>query len=106
MNVQLSTYAATGALQNTAAASKPLVDAAPQDPKLRKVFDAFVGETLFAQALKSMRKTLDKPAYFQGGQAEEIFQQQLDQILAEKLSHSSSDKLSGPMFELFTLQRK
>jgi peptidoglycan hydrolase FlgJ len=106
MNVQLSNYAATDGLYNGAAASKPLVSGPPQDPKLRTAFDAFVGETLFAQTLKSMRKSLDKPAYFHGGQAEEIFQQQLDQVLAEKLSHSSADKLSGPMFELFNLQRK
>ena len=106
MNVQQSTFAATDALYNNRAASKPLLSGSAQDPKLRKAFDAFVGETLFAQALKSMRKTVDKPAYFHGGQAEEIFQQQLDQVLAEKLSHSSGDKVSGPMFELFTLQRR
>ncbi len=53
-----------------------------------------------------MRKTVGKPAYFNGGRAEEIFQQQLDQVLAKNISESSADKFSGPMFELFTLQRK
>ena len=66
----------------------------------------FVGETFFGQLLQSMRKTVGKPAYFNGGRAEEIFQQQLDQALAKKISESSADKFSGPMFELFTLQRK
>jgi hypothetical protein len=79
--------------------------AAAHDPKLRQAFDAFVGEALFGQALKSMRKTVGKPAYFYGGRTEEIFQQQLDQVLAEKLSHASAEKLSGPMYELFTLRR-
>jgi peptidoglycan hydrolase FlgJ len=105
MNVQLSSLAASNALQSNPA-PPPVPNGSTQDSVLRKTFDTFVGETLFAQTLKSMRKTVDKPAYFHGGQAEEIFQQQLDQVLAEKLTHSASDKLSGPMFELFTLQRR
>ncbi|MGW8256985.1 MAG: rod-binding protein [Thermoguttaceae bacterium] len=79
---------------------------AAKNPRLRKAFDGFVGETFFSQMLRSMRKTVGKPAFFNGGRAEEIFQQQLDQILAEKISQNSADKFSGPMFELFTLQRK
>lgn len=79
---------------------------ATEDPALRETFQQFVGETLFGQMLKSMRKTLRKPAYFHGGRAEEIFQQQLDQVLAEKMSKASADKLASPMFELFTLKRR
>jgi peptidoglycan hydrolase FlgJ len=77
-----------------------------QNPELRKAFDSFVGQTFFGQMLKSMRKTVGKPAYFYGGRTEEIFQQQLDQVMAKKMSESSADQFSGPMFELFTLQRK
>ena len=73
--------------------------------QLREAFDAFVGEVFFGQMLKSMRKTLGKPPYFHGGRAEEVFQQQLDQVLAEKLSKASAEKFTGPMFELFTLPR-
>ena len=76
------------------------------DAKLRKTFDTFVGETLFGQMLKSMRKSVGKSKYFNGGRTEEIFQQQLDQVLAEKMSRTSADRLAGPMFELFTLNRK
>ena len=79
---------------------------ASQDPALRETFQQFVGETLFGQMLKSMRKTLRKPAYFHGGRAEEIFQQQLDQVLAEKMSRAAADKLASPMFELFTMNRR
>ncbi len=75
------------------------------DEKLRAAFQSFVGQTLFGQMLKAMRKTQNKPAYFHGGQTEEIFRQQLDQVLAEKLSDASGDKLSGPMFDLFTMKR-
>ena len=56
--------------------------------------------------LKSMRKTVGKPAYFHGGRGEEVFQRQLDQVLAEKMSRSSASQFVGPMFELFMLQRK
>jgi hypothetical protein len=65
-----------------------------------------VGQTLFGQLLGAMRKTLGKPAYFHGGRAEEIFQQQLDQVLAEKISDASAEKFSDPMFELFAMKRR
>ncbi len=76
------------------------------NPALRKEFDKFVGETFYGQMLHSMRQTLGTPAYFHGGQAEEIFTQQLDQILSSKLSAANADKLTGPMYELFTQSRK
>ena len=76
------------------------------DQQLREAFDSFVGQTFFGQMLSAMRKTLGKPAYFHGGRAEEIFQQQLDQVLGEKLADASADKFSGPMFELFVLDRR
>jgi flagellar protein FlgJ len=93
----------TVALARTNTAPTPPAD---QNPELRKAFDAFVGETFFSQMLKSLRQAQGKPAYFYGGRTEEIFQQQLDQVLAEKLSRSSADRFTGPMFELFTMQRR
>ena len=71
------------------------------DGETREAFDSFVGQLFFGQMLKAMRKTVGKPAYFHGGRAEEIFQQQLDQVLGEKLSEASRDQFSGPMFDLF-----
>ena len=75
------------------------------DEQVREAFQSFVGQTLFGQLLKAMRKTLDKPAYLHGGRAEEIFQQQLDQVLAEKIAETSADEFSEPMFELFMMKR-
>jgi len=72
----------------------------PEGP-LREKFDQFVGESMFGQMLKSMRKSLGKPAYFHGGRAEEVFQSQLDQLLVEKISDASAEQISEPMFELF-----
>lgn len=66
--------------------------------EVQKAFRDFVGQTFFGQMLKSMRSTLDKPAYFHGGQAEEVFRSQLDQTLSEKMTAASADQIADPMF--------
>lgn len=76
------------------------------DPRLREVFDEFVGEAFFSQMLKSMRSTLGKTPYFDGGRAEEMFTQQLDQTLTKELTKSSAHQISDPMYDLFALTRK
>jgi peptidoglycan hydrolase FlgJ len=76
------------------------------DAETRQAFDQFVGETFFGQMIKAMRKSVGKPAYVHGGRAEEIFQEQLDQTMAQQISHASADQFTGPMFELFTMQRR
>ena len=76
----------------------------PQDVK--QAFDQFVGETFYSQMLQSLHKMAGKPAYFNGGRTEEIFQGQLDQVLAEKMTAATPGQFSGSMFELFNLQRK
>lgn len=76
-----------------------------EDKKLRETFGSVVGETFYGQMLREMRKSVQKSAYFHGGRGEEVFQGQLDQLLAQKMSSASADKLAGPMFELFTLRR-
>lgn len=78
----------------------------PDDAEARQAFSAFVGETFYGQMLAAMRKTVGKPAYFHGGQAEEIFRGQLDQTIAAKLSESTAEQFAGPMYELFNLTRK
>jgi Rod binding domain-containing protein len=90
------------------ASAKPAAGAAKSadNPALRKAFDQFVGETFYGQMLKEMRKSQGKVAYVGGGQAEEIFTQQLDQALTKKMSAAGADKLSGPLYHLFTQARK
>lgn len=68
--------------------------------EVRDAFTAFVGETFYSQMLKSMRTSVGKPAYFHGGQAEEVFRGQLDQTLSEQMTRASADQFAGPMFEL------
>jgi Rod binding domain-containing protein len=94
-------------LQSTIA-SKPAAPSAKggDNPALRKAFDQFVGQTFYGQMLQEMRKSQGEVAYMNGGQAEKIFTQQLDQMLTKKMSDSSANTLSGPMYKLFTQSQK
>lgn len=82
---------------NTAANRFETPDFGNKD-ELKEKFTQFVGETFFGQMIKSMRSTVGKPAYFYGGQAEEAFQGQFDQKLAEHLTKASADKFAEPLF--------
>jgi rod binding protein len=79
--------------------SKPI-----DQSQVREKFDAFVGQTFYTQLLHEMHKTVAKDPYFNGGQAEEIFKGQLDQVLSEKLSKASAHQFTGPMFDLFNAE--
>lgn len=97
------------ACQAMPTATKPdpavLQKGAQDDKELRKAFDDFVGQTFYGQMLSAMRDTVGKPAYLHGGRAEEVFQKQLDQVMAEKLSDATASTFTGPMYELFSLPR-
>ena len=67
--------------------------------ELREKFTEFVGQAFYGQMFKAMRSTVGKPAYFNGGRAEEVFQGQLDQTLAEQLTKTTASKFAEPMFE-------
>ena len=66
--------------------------------KLKDAYTDFVGKTFFGQLLKSMRSTVGTPAYFHGGQAEEVFSAQLDQQMADHMTEASADQIAEPMF--------
>ena len=67
--------------------------------QLREAFTQFVGTTVFGQMLSSMRKTVGEPAYFHGGQAEKVFQSQLDQQLATELTTAGGSSFAESLFE-------
>ena len=73
----------------------------PQKPDEREVFDQFVGQTFFGQMLKALRSSVGEPAYFHGGQAEEMFRNRLDEIMAEDLSKTHAKEFTGPMYKQF-----
>ena len=87
----------TPPLAATPVAPKPTANHA----EAKKVFNDFVGQTFYGQMLKAMRSTVDKPAYFHGGRAEEMFQGQLDQTISEKMAAADGERFSGPMFDQF-----
>jgi peptidoglycan hydrolase FlgJ len=74
-------------------------NAGEKSGELHDKFTQFVGEAFFGQMMKAMRSTVGKPAYFYGGHAEEVFQGQLDQTMAEHLTKASASKFADPMFE-------
>ncbi len=110
-SINSSIWQSASASRGSLSAPAALTTTAPQsadseaNEQLRDAFQSFVGETLFGQMLKAARKTQRKPAYFHGGRAEETFQQQLDQVLAEKFAKSNGAAYSNAMFELFSLKR-
>lgn len=95
---------AVGTANATLDRSQPV--APPAHDATREAFVDFVGQTFFGQMFKAMRSTQGKPPYFHGGQAEEIFRNQLDEVLVERMSEATGDTIAGPMFELFQLRRQ
>ena len=105
MPVTAGPTAARDAARDAQAAAVNATPLNAASSELRETFDTFVGETFYGQMMSSMRSSVGKPAYFHGGRAEEIFQGQLDQIMATEMTKASAQSFTGPMFELFSLSR-
>jgi Rod binding domain-containing protein len=103
MNISNTYSAPATMLLDRANAAQP--EKSEKELEVRENFDKFVGEVFYGQLLKAMRSTQGKPAYFHGGRAEEVFQQQFDQVLTEELTESGAEQFTGPMFELFNARR-
>jgi peptidoglycan hydrolase FlgJ len=97
MNINLAPGAAIKPLKPTNSSAQHQLDGARQ---LQDAYREFVGKTFFGEMLKSMRGTLDKPAYFHGGQAEVVFRAQPDQHLADHMTEASAEQFADPMFRL------
>lgn len=96
----LSTNSTLTALQsNSVAALKP-----PASNATQEAFQSFVGETFFGMMLKALRSTSGDVAYFDGGQAEDMFRNQLDQTVSESLAKSHGDTIAAPMYHQFRNQ--
>jgi Rod binding domain-containing protein len=86
----------------SALASKP-IDTSRQS-ELKKVFNEFTAGTFYREMLAAMRKGASKPAYFDGGQAEEIFRGELDRHIADDLVARQGEAFSAPLFKNFSQQ--
>ncbi len=69
---------------------------------VREKFQDFVGGTFYKEMLKSLRAAQKPSKYLNGGQAEKIFQGQMDQQIAEDLAHQYAAHLADPLFENFS----
>jgi Rod binding domain-containing protein len=67
--------------------------------EFKKLYQQAIGGTFFRQMMKALRSSTGNAAYFNGGQAEKIFQGQLDELMIEKLSETSGGIFSDIMFE-------
>lgn len=86
----------------TLSAASSTTSASPAPGRsVEAAFNDFVAGTFYKQMIKSLRSGLGKPAYFHGGQAEEIFQSQMDQKVAEDLAAKHGAAFSGPLFDAF-----
>ncbi len=77
---------------------KSLAASLEKSNEVKEAYTNFVGKTFFSQLVKSMRTMNDKPAYFHGGQAEEIFRSQLDELIVDHMSDSTASTIADPMF--------
>lgn len=93
----MNAIASLAALGNPAQSNAGAID----NDKLRETFSKSVGEVFYTQMLKSLRQTVGKAAYLHGGNAEDMFESQLDQVLAETMAARDGDRLTGELFERF-----
>jgi|ERR1700683_4921971 Rod binding domain-containing protein len=84
-----------------AAGSQLLNQSTASQEKMKSTFQDFAAGTFYKEMLKSLRKMHNKPAYMYGGHAEEIFQGQMDQQVAESMAHSKGSQISDPLFKGF-----
>jgi hypothetical protein len=83
--------------------SAPSQIAPAGDAKTREAFDSSIGEMFFKQLLGALRQTQGKPAYFHGGQAEEMFKSQLDQTIAQQMTKTHARDFTDALYERFAL---
>lgn len=85
---------------------KPLQAATSKElSEIQEKFQEFMAGSFYSQMVKSLRAGQGKPAYFHGGQAEEIFQSQMDQIVSTNLAKSHGTEFAEPMFRAYMQQR-
>jgi len=88
----------------TVLAQSTAADKAPpskQELQVREKFQEFVAGTFYKKMLAALRSGQGKPAYFHGGQMEEVFQQHLDDRLANNMAQQHGDQFAGPLFDAY-----
>ncbi len=78
-------------------AADPITSGQPLTEK--EAFQSAVAGTFFKLMLQSLHKMHGKPAYFHGGQAEEMFQNQMDQQLSDEFAKSHGAPLTDALYQ-------
>jgi Rod binding domain-containing protein len=81
-------------------------NAAGSTDELRATFQDAVGSLFYGQMIKALRSGVGKPAYFHGGQAEEMFQAQMDQQVAADLARDHAGGLVEDLFQRFLVDHR
>lgn len=84
---------------------RPQVDPSQLDPKtqtkLKEVTSQFLSAALYLPLMKQMREDPFKTEMFHGGMGEDMFNQQMDQQMADRLASSSSGQLGESIYKRF-----
>ncbi|QDT99435.1 rod-binding protein [Gimesia aquarii] len=94
----------TSLTKNEATAPTQLIQPQKNSSELKEAFQDFVAGTFYKQMFKALRSGQNKPAYFHGGQAEELFQSHMDQQISEDLAKQHGSVLSDTLFSTFARQ--
>lgn len=81
-------------------------DRAAEKAEFQQKFDEVLGMTMYGMMLKSLRQSSHKTPYFNGGRTEEVFGQQLDQVLSEKMGRRDAERHTNHVASLNSLARK
>jgi Rod binding domain-containing protein len=68
---------------------------------LRRAADELVGEVFYGTLLRQMRQSPLKGAYGHGGRGEEVFQGQLDTVLASQAGRARGGEIADALVERF-----
>lgn len=82
-------------------AAIPDPQSTPALSKLRDTIDRVMGLVFYGPLLRTMRSSSLKGTVGHGGRGEEIFQNQLDQVFAERTGQASSHGLNETIFNRF-----
>ena len=77
----------------------------PEQPELRQAVDQLVGNVFYGAMLRSLRASTVKGEYGHGGRGEEVFQAQLDQIIAERAGQAQRYSLNHAIYERLAQQQ-
>ena len=76
-----------------------------EHPQLRQAVDQLVGSVFYGAMLRSLRASTMKGEYGHGGRGEEVFQAQLDQIIAERAGQSQRYSLNHAIYDRLAQQQ-